>query len=627
VRNSWQIGSKTLICLSLVIVISAAISTIWLLRVPFLQETDEQAHADYVYALYDSGGWFNSRNARAEDYVTKQIRYLVGRSNFWDIRVSKNGRAPRGYGSQTYFRAIDHGAPRRTITSRSSDPSAIPYVAFNYPVAYYALAAIIMRAAAAINHGSLVTTYFAARGLGVVCLTIMVALSFSTLRALKYDARLTLWITLAIGIMPLASWVSSYIQPDNLVVALTALAIFASVRWREAPFEPKRSILLLISLVALFFAKQHYGLVVAVAVSLMVLAFLPVNRTLLGARTLLTMGSAAVLGVAWICATTVTPIGTLHVPAALFAVHSGDTSGLQSLAQFGRLLLIGLSDIYLMGNAGYTYWLAYGDNVTPYIQFKQPLSVIQQFLAISSAAVALLMILRQIHVVVRLINSGRRHLQLTARIAFGDVILNLYATWVFFLLTVYAASNGVVYIEGRYFLPILLPTILLSVRYLPYLFRRKHRKLVPQIAAGCWVTYSITMTVASLFSLQARYYSEPRDISLSRFAIITGADKYDGQGRGSKAVTLGANSSARIVGLAASTKYSLELSGINATIDGRAIPVEYSYQRRIYYGVATDSFAVQTPRDLKLGRHELAVTPQPAASGDDRSTLEIDVIK
>jgi len=605
--------------------LSAAVSTTWLLRVPFLQQTDEQAHADYVYALYDSGGWFAAPNARAEDYVTQQVRYLVGRTNFWDMRVSKQGRAPHGYGSQTYFTDLDRGAPKSVATHRSLAPTAVPYVAFGYPVGYYEVAAIVMRVAATVSQGSVVATYFAARALGVVCLTFSILLTFMTLRALRYNEQHALWLTLAIGIMPLASWVSSYIQPDTFVFLLTTLTIYLSVCWRQQPFEPKRSAMLLGTLVAIFFVKQHYGLVATIAVAFMVCSHLPMKRSLTGKRTLRIAACAALLGAAWVAATTLTPVGSLRVPPALSAIHVQASPFAQSVMQVVHLLLIGIGDIYLMGNACYTFWLSYGDNVTPYIQWDAPSRAVQLITAITSATVAILLALSQLRVVRRINKIFRHHPSIAIQLTFGDVILNLYVLWLLFLLLIYISSAGQVSIEGRYFLPVLLPTVFLTVKYLPRPFNRSNRNRISTVSTVCWVAYSAIMGVLALWSMQHQFYSEPRDIALSRFVIITEAAAGGTPSLDPRILRLLPLQSGLIGGLAASTKYSSPLRGIDATLDARPIPVFYSYKRSAYYGVAIDKFVIQTPSDLVPGRHVLLIAPRPATRRDAKASLEIDV--
>ena len=97
----------------LVVVLTIAIvaSIYWTYRVPFYQQPDELAHADYVFALYDAKTAYVVRDGDAATEVAPNSRYLAAAVTYRKMRYNPYGRAPESYGTVPYFRAVDAAAP------------------------------------------------------------------------------------------------------------------------------------------------------------------------------------------------------------------------------------------------------------------------------------------------------------------------------------------------------------------------------------------------------------------------------------------------------------------------------------------------------------------------------------
>ena len=196
-----------------IVAFCTVVASIWLVRVPFYQEPDEIAHADYIFKLFDVGHPFRVAGTHPAGEVAPQTRYVVRAIDYRKMRYNPSARAPAGYGTTAFFRALDAGAPAPS-GRRPTVGAALPYFMYSYPPAYYVLEAAILTATYRLDD-SLSTGFFAMRALNVVLLIGTLVLSYFSFRAYGLTERLSLAAVLAIGAFPLVSRISSYIQPDN----------------------------------------------------------------------------------------------------------------------------------------------------------------------------------------------------------------------------------------------------------------------------------------------------------------------------------------------------------------------------------------------------------------------------
>jgi hypothetical protein len=617
VRVKAWIGSRTDALakpsLMVIVVVAMAVAAMWMVRVPFMQETDEQAHADYAYALYDGGGWFSAPRGVPEDYVTAQVQYLASVSNFWQLRTFPSARVPAAYGTRPYFDSIDRSAPG-SANPRRTVRSLVPFVAYNYPVGYYVVAAAAMRLAAVIEPQSITATYFAARSLGVLFLGVTLLTSFAILRELQMSTAVSLLVTAAVAMFPLSSWVSGYIQPDTLVWLLATLALYFALRWRAKPFDTGRTALLILTLTLIFFVKTHYALALAVSCWLMVAGFMARPDVRRRTRVATAVAFLAVPMLAYLAATNFTPVGHLSFPRGLSASISQarPASVFSRVERIADTTFLGVIDTYLPGGAFRTFWLSFGDLITPYLASEAARSRVMAILSFLSLSTLLLMLVRQARVCGALARVARRHGQVALRLFLGDIVLNVYVVWVALLLAVFVTSSMTVYLEGRYFLPILLPTILLGVRYVPRLFPIPKRKGAATVFAAGWALYSLTMSPVALSAMENRFYGPTTGKVPTVFARVVFIQRGDtGSGLSSMAVTLHADTPLTITGLAFSVDKTNSLQGVSAVLDRRLNLAVHPSNFRSYNGTSMLQFSVTSPAELPVGQHTIEISPEP----------------
>jgi hypothetical protein len=609
-----RIGAVAAISLVVIVAIAMGVAAFWVVRVPFMQETDEQAHADYAYALYDGGGWFGAASAVPEDYVTAQVQYLASVSNFWQLRTFSNARVPASYGTKSYYESIDRSAPGNA-KPRHSMPSLVPYVAYNYPVGYYVISAAAMRLAAAIVPQSLTATYFAARSLGVLFLGVTLLTSFAILRELRMSTTVSLLVTAAVAMFPLSSWVSGYIQPDTLVWLLATLILYFALRWRAKPFDTGRTALLVLTLGAAFFVKTHYALALTISCWFMVAGFMARADIMPRIRVATAIALLSVPVLAYLAATNFTPVGHLSFPRGLSAAISQarPESAFSWMARMAETTFLGLLDTYLPGGAFRTFWLSFGDLITPYLSSETARSRVMVILSVLSVATLLLMVVRQARVCGALARVARRHGRVALRLFLGDVVLNVYLVWVALLLAVFVSSSMVVYLEGRYFLPILLPTILLGVQYVPRLLPIAKRTRAATVIAAGWALYSLTMSPLALSAMEKRFYGPTTGRVPATFARVVFIERGDtGAGVSSMAVTLHTNTRLTITGLAVSVDKANPLRGVTAMLDRRLNLAVHPSNIRSYNGTSMLKFSVTSPAELSTGHHTIEIAAGPS---------------
>ena len=247
----------------LIILVAVGLALVWVFRVPFFEEPDENTHADYAFTLFSVHAPFRAQSGRPATDVHPLVRYLEKRSNFRRVRYNPDGRVQAGYGSAAFYGAVDAGAPRVPADFLAHNGDRVPWVAQHYVYFYYALDALAIGAASLVSGGSAVAEFFGARIFNVVLLAISLTLAYLTLRELGVGRPLRLGLLAAIGWFPLTTWVSAYIQPDNLAFTAISLVFYLSVRLRREPDALRSALWLGLALGLLAMTKSQYFIAVA----------------------------------------------------------------------------------------------------------------------------------------------------------------------------------------------------------------------------------------------------------------------------------------------------------------------------------------------------------------------------
>ncbi len=607
-----------------------AVCTVWLVRVPFLQQTDEQAHADYVYWLADVAPTA-SPPTRRDDHVTSEIRYLENASNFWELRLYHASRVVDGYGTRPYFSAFDRGAPAIVADERRTR-AVVPYVATSYPEGYYVLAAGVVRAVRAYTP-SLSASYFAVRALGIALLIFgTIPLSYAVCRAARIGPPIALMLVAALAIFPLDSWVSAYVQPDTLTHVCVLLVLLTVLRWRARPFDPGRTLAVGIVLAAAFFVKEHYAAALALAAIASAAASALVIRTTAIRAGLTTVCFAIFPAAAYAAAERCTPLGHLEKMRTVVAAHGQPSDA----GSFARLFLLDGADAFVHGGAFDTYWFAFGDLVTPYVRSPGGYAALGALATLLCVATLVLFGRREVDVFVRIARVARRHPRSALALAFGDVILNAYVLWTILLLAVAAASHNATYLQGRYFLPMTLPAMLLSVRYLPRLYLRRVRPGGRLVAASLWLGYSLLLTPLALEAMEHRFYSRSSPpnptfayvsaVTFGRTTKLIDPDLDQAEAE-PPPVRLATGARLRVAGQFASLERGHRVESFRCVLDGReGLTTTLGETRRYYGGLPFTDFTTDVPPGLRAGRHRLTlVATMDGVTQRDRM-LEIDVV-
>jgi hypothetical protein len=292
---------RTGFALALVVAASCGVSLVWVFAVPIYQSPDEPAHLDYALAIYAHGRPFKAQHTSFEQlppYVHPYTFYLQDRTRAFEIAHSPGAKVEPGYGTADYFARLDRAAP----PADSIQVAGPNHLAAVYPFGYYTLLAGWIALVRQFSD-SLTVTFFAARIFSVLLLAITLPAMYGTLRLMNFGRQFSLLLTTGIGLFPLTSFVSAYVQPDNLSWTLLTLSIYLALRFRRfstlpgaayevsglrRPLTPyvnpgKKSLVALgLCLGALIVTKVHFFLCAAIPIAAMLGAELVRDRAAIG---------------------------------------------------------------------------------------------------------------------------------------------------------------------------------------------------------------------------------------------------------------------------------------------------------------------------------------------------------
>ncbi|MBD5634803.1 MAG: hypothetical protein IAI49_10025, partial [Candidatus Eremiobacteraeota bacterium] len=413
------------------ILCAMGVAAVWAIRVPVFEEPDELAHADYVFTLFDVGHPFHTESTRLSTMASKQTTYLSAAVGYRAMRYNPSARVGANYGSIAYFRKLDVEAPGRS--GRAPLPhTEMPYVAAMYPVGYYALEAATMLLASASTNGSLLAAFFAARLANVVLLGVTLLAAHVIFRRAGLSKFTSILAVAAVGFFPLESSISGYIQPDNLVAALFALTIAASLRPRGTAGATTRApsvgfIVVGLLLSATIFTKVHYAL--ALWLAIVPAVALRVRRATWLADSLALFGACVALpAVAYVSSSTaLAPLGNLVSPrawAATAGVHAPSlASTVNSLYRNGSHAF---GDAFFGGIAFQGFWLHFG--MRSGTIFPRSVVAIANDVIVAFTVVALaLFVYVELKIAFRLVRVASARSPLTAiRLVLASTPVNVY---------------------------------------------------------------------------------------------------------------------------------------------------------------------------------------------------------
>lgn len=488
---------------------AAALSVAWAFLVPIFQSLDEPAHFDYATSIVEAHRLVRRADGASATIVSSQTSYLLRASDFARIAGHSPMHVAPAYGTPAYFHALDAGAPRAAVLPDGQ----VSYIARLYPFGFYGLEAAIMGAVATLG-GSLTATFFAARLLCVALTILALFFSYRTALNLGVPPWTAVALTGAVGLFPMVSMVSSYVQPDNLAFAALSAALFFATQLRRVDATPLRVAPLGIALGILAVTKYQFFLSAALPVAVMLAVALRRRRLgigavfacaaafLLPAAVLLSVQHWYVDGATAIARTGPQDIGLTYVrdvaasgPSALLHYVISSVTG----AFFG---------CWVSGICAAGYWGVTGWADTPIVvgtfATEALLRTTISLVSLAAAAIVVFMCIRNAVRLLRIALHGRALPALW--VAASDPAINAYLIFAAIIFALYVATDNVFGLSGRHWYPYVFIAFLCLVWYAPRALRARQAPRISLALSCTLLAYSIVAAVCTLRDVTQRYY-------------------------------------------------------------------------------------------------------------------------
>lgn len=567
------------VALAAVILVALGLALMWVVRMPMFQSADESAHADYAFTLYATRAPVSLRGRVQGTNVHPVVRYLERASGFGTMRINPDGRVPAGYGTRAFFASVDAAAPSVPGDFLERNGRRVPFVAVSYSALYYALDAVAIGVGAWLSHGSATAEFFAARGFNVLLLLCSLLLSYGILRELRFGYWSALGILATLGFFPLTSWVSAYVQPDNLSFTAVSLVLYLALRTRDAPGDARGTFALGVALALLALTKAQYF--VAVAVPVLAYRTFRFARARRAARAWaffagLLLGPAVAAGL-WVRASLAGADQTLATRGASFANPIADAArhGLFALLrELTASSAAAFADFFFKGFTFYGYWGEFSWIGTQ-IGFGPATDFVYALVSAGSLVVAVLvgggLLLNTWPRIARV--ALRRGLPTAADLLLRELPLNAYLLFIALMLALYVGTDGQLAGAGRYWLPVILCSLLCAVRYGPRGLPRRLRAPFARGLGGAALAFSVASAAASPAALEARFYAPPAAPGTTEtWALV----QHFGDNRVTKfddprTFTLPARGALAVSGVAIDSRSMLPARYVDLAVDGKAV--------------------------------------------------------
>jgi hypothetical protein len=340
--------------------------------------------------------------------------------------------------------------------------------------------------------------------------------TFGTLREMRCGRGFSLLVTGIIGFLPLTSFVSSYVQPDNLSFTLVALIYYLTLVARRHMDRAWLFGLLGLVLGGLVITKVHYFLCTLIPA----LAMLAVEGWHAGVRggrgvklVLLTLLPSIVAG--WIYLQTV---------GSSVNAFSDTVVNDNKLALAIEGFFKAVKDFYF-GTTHKSFWGRFGWLDTSLVigpsWFNQILRV---FLLLGTWVIIILTLFRikqVLGVVSRMLRRGSRLQSL--RLLVANPVLNSFFLFTAFMIYFHIRTGNRFGAQGRNWFPLLLPIFLTALRYAPKaLSLRRQQSLCTNVVAGFLIFYCLLGTWYAFPALQQRYYDPAKNHPMEQSVFPAG---------------------------------------------------------------------------------------------------------
>jgi hypothetical protein len=613
-----------------IVLCATILSAFWALRFPMFQEPDEIAHSDAAFAYFDAGQPFVVRRPTIANFVMPETRYLMNVTGYRRLRYNNHAAVRGGYGTRAYFRRIDAEAPKPSHVAPGAG-ARVPYALAFYPSTYYYCVAIAMRAGWAAFGNSLSAAFFAGRFLNVAMLASTLALTYGILLQLSLTSLQRIMLLAGVAFFPLSTWMGAYIQPDNQSALLMMATLLGALALRKRPASLVALACFAIAASALGVTKLQYAIVAILAFAFALRGAFERESPIIRLRALI-LGIGVPLLAAFL-GRYVSPVGGLNAPP----------SGAQ-YTHIGLLerLIVASSDIihsatgtFLGGQTFAGFWFHFGlrsggvfsPEIIATVTIALTTLTVLTCAAWLAAQLRLFRSLRHI--------ASRFGISRALRFLFNDPFLNLYVLLSALLFAASAFTDGDLMLQGRYWYPVLLPIVVLSVHSFGYAVPRSQRRRATSIACAFWLCYSAIAAPSAVVAMQRDFYHVRDAAPTSELGQIESV-AIDGRPTAIANLTIPAGSNLSVSGDAIDTSNGLPATDIRFRVDGgaelratsrlpdRELVVIFNDQL-----LANGGFHFEVPTNgLSPGAHEVAIAAyeERAPDGLPIDTLHFSVV-
>ncbi len=591
----------------------------WVFVVPLFQSPDEPAHADYAFWIAHHHRLPDAADRGNDVFSDPQLRYLIDAVQTWRVAIHPEEKAPSGYGTAAYWRRIDAAAPP---VPAHLDHDSRPKLSYLYPFGYYLVAGIWVALWQPILP-TLSDLYFSLRIFNVLMLGATLTLAFGIFRMLRVSFLRAVALLAIVGFLPMTSFVSAYCQPDNLSLLLSTAAILLCLQLKRR--DDLRVVALLGCVLGyLFVTKVQFGVVVGLGV--LAASFSRVTARQFWSWS--TFARAVLLTIPSVATSLVSrpimanaPEGTTFDTAGFVAATRLGFGPVLSFASdaVGRAFV----DFFVGGRTFTSFWGTFGWLDTPLVigngVFEGRVLNVLEFGTAAVMTAAVLVVAALTVRVVRVAAGG--HVSLAVRAYFSNPALTAYVAFVFFMFALFVYTDGGFVPQGRNWLPLIVPIVLIAVTFAPKMFARSWLQGFASNAliAGL-LAYSLVGSVFAMRSIYERYYvgfpmSPALDVPTS--ATLEGTAALDGVTARVDNIDrreFPRSSEIKVHGWAYDPQANAPAAGVFVVVDGtKRIPALYGLPRADValamgvHGEDTGYVAIVRTANLTPGPHRLAI--------------------
>jgi 4-amino-4-deoxy-L-arabinose transferase-like glycosyltransferase len=525
--ESWFIKLKTdgwRLVLAGIVAGGATLSVYWAFLVPIFQAPDEPMHIDYAFSIYSAGrpisaresyhAWTRPRRPGGWSVWHVYTVYLMNYPDLEGMEGNPAAKVPASYMTRGYLDEIDRHAPPE-VSGEAGPQQNPPGYSTIYPFGYYTILAAWMTVLRSFSV-RLTVLFFGARIFSALLLLFSLLLIYGVARELRLTRRLALVLTAAIGFFPLTSFVSSYIQPDNLCLTMAMLCCYLALLLRRRTDTTRLLMFLGIALGILCVSKYHTYIAVLMPVLAMLIADRLAGR-LRPAPLPRILGLVLVPSVLLVCVQLWINWGFIGSAIANpNTVHNemseAAAGGMLSLLRFLAEGAGGaFRDFYwTRGSTFNSFWGNFGWLDTPLVIISPAVTnTIRFFIAGASTLIFGLAMTRLGQVAVRLLRMARHgRWRLALSIAFSNPLLNGYFIFTAGLFLLFMLARYSFAPQGRDWFPFILAIFLVGSSYAPKAIRhRRIQKWLSNSVVAGFALYSIIGSYYAIQSVVDRFYA------------------------------------------------------------------------------------------------------------------------